>query len=186
MAVMSETISIKTGETSMHSQELNMHVTVEVVIGELDSSFGTAFATLFGQDVDGETCFLVSLKENVQVRPATLMVNKSGNTDDTYLKVWNDVVQPAVAHGVVDAVRNGDVPKKKANDIGIIAMLWAAPEIVDIAGSEHHQLFDLYRDATCKAVHKAMDNEPSIDWLLEKQDEMARHFYPLDKDADFN
>jgi len=185
MSVMSETISIKTGETTLSSPELSLSTEVEVVIGELDSSFGSAFATLFGQDVDGQTCFLASLKENVQVRPATLIVNKTGNTDEDYLKVWNEVVEPAVGHGVVDAVRNGDVPKKKANDVGIIVMLWAVPEIVDIPGSEHYQLFDLYREATCQALHKAMNNEPSIDWLLEKQDDIAKHFYPLDKDADF-
>lgn len=185
MSVMSEMIAIKTGETTLSSQELGLRTEVEVVIGELDGSFGSAFATLFGQDVDGQTCFLASLKEDVQVRPATLVVNKSGNTDEGYLRVWNEVVQPAVAHGVVDAVRNGDVPKKKANDVGIIVMLWAAAEIVDVPGAEHYKLFDLHREATCKAIHKAMNNEPSIDWLLEKQDDIAQHFYPLDKDAEF-
>ncbi len=186
MAVMSETISIKTGETSARSQELGLKTQVEVVIGELAGSFGAAFSTLFGQDVDGQTCFVAALKENVQVRPATLIVNKSGNTDETYLRLWRSVIQPAVAHGVIDAVRNGDIPKKKANDLGVIVMLWAVAEVTEVAESEHYLLFDLHRDATCRAIHKAMDNEPSIDWLLEKQDDLAKHFYPLDKDADFN
>ncbi|MEM7019011.1 MAG: formaldehyde-activating enzyme, partial [Pseudomonadota bacterium] len=41
---------------------------------------------------------------------------------------------------------------------------------------DHKILFDIHREATAKAIHKAMANEPSIDWLLENQDEITHKY----------
>ena len=40
-------------------------------------------------------------------------------------------------------------------------------------------LFAVHREATSKAIGKAMRNEPTIDWLLENQDKTEHYFHRL-------
>ena len=40
-------------------------------------------------------------------------------------------------------------------------------------------LFDVHRDATAKVIRKAMKHEPSIDWLLENQDQVMHCFHQM-------
>ena len=42
---------------------------------------------------------------------------------------------------------------------------------------DHKALFEIHRKATTQAIHKAMNNEPSIDWLLEHQEEITHKYY---------
>jgi 5,6,7,8-tetrahydromethanopterin hydro-lyase len=88
-------------------------------------------------------------------------------------------VQAAIAHGVLDAVRAGDIPKDKVNDLGIIYSVWLDPSVSQIAAEEidHQALFDVHRAATAKVIRKAMRNEPTIDWLLENQDKVEHFFH---------
>jgi formaldehyde-activating enzyme len=91
-------------------------------------------------------------------------------------------VQAGIAHGVLDAVRAGDIPKKKANDLGIIVSVWLDPSIV----SERYDpeiLFRTNREATAKAIGKALRNEPSIDWLLANQASVTHYFHQLAVDG---
>ena len=91
----------------------------EIVIGELDGPVGTALATLVGDQVKGHTRVFAILNSDVQVRPATLMVSKVTVKDPRYTSILMGSVQAGIAHGVLDAVRAGDIPKKKVNDLGI-------------------------------------------------------------------
>ena len=90
--------------------------------------------------------------------------------------------QAAIAHGVLDAVRAGDIPKKKANDPGIIVSVWLDPSIVE-AENDPEILFRTNREATAKAIGKAMRHEPSIDWLLANQGEVPYYFHQLAVDG---
>jgi len=40
-------------------------------------------------------------------------------------------------------------------------------------------LFKTNREATTKAIAKAMNNEPSIDWLLKNQNSVQHFFHQL-------
>jgi formaldehyde-activating enzyme involved in methanogenesis len=40
-------------------------------------------------------------------------------------------------------------------------------------------LFRTNREATAKAISKAMNNEPNIDWLLKNQDSIQHCFHQL-------
>jgi formaldehyde-activating enzyme involved in methanogenesis len=40
-------------------------------------------------------------------------------------------------------------------------------------------LFRTHREATSKAIRKAMRNEPSIDWLLKNQKKVGHYFHEL-------
>jgi formaldehyde-activating enzyme len=84
---------------------------------------------------------------------------------------------------VLDAVRAGDIPKAKANDLGIIASIWLDPAVVDAPDLDHELLFRTQREAMAKAIRKAMRNEPSIDWLLEHQHDVTHYFHQLGVDG---
>ena len=42
---------------------------------------------------------------------------------------------------------------------------------------DHKILFDIHRKATAQAIAKAMNHEPSIDWLLENQDKIVHKYF---------
>jgi formaldehyde-activating enzyme len=86
-------------------------------------------------------------------------------------------VQGAIANGVLDAVRAGDIPKEKANDLGIVCSVWLNPGAATDENLDHKALFEIHRKAMAQAIHKAMNNEPSIDWLLENQDKITHKYY---------
>ena len=155
----------------------------EVAIGEMDGPMGVAFANLLGDQVKGHTRVLALLNTDIMVRPATIMVSKVTVKDPKYTNILMGTVQAAIAHGVLDAVRSGDIPKEKANDIGIIVSVWLAPTVVDIVDLDHQILFNIHRGATAKAIRKAMNNEPSIDWLLENQEKITHKYFQMGLDG---
>ena len=152
-----------------------------MVIGELDGPVGYALAKLIGDQVKGHTRVWAILNSDVQVRPATLMVSKVTVKDARYTAILMGTVQAGIAHGVLDAVRAGDIPKEKANDLGIVYSVWLDPAILAVPEGEidHAALFNVNREATAKVIRKAMRNEPTIDWLLENQDKVSHYFHQL-------
>lgn len=176
---MAERIVMRTGEALVEGALDYLCAEPEVVIGELDGPVGHAFATLLGDQVKGHTKVFAILNSDVQVRPATLMVSKVTVKDSRYTNILMGTVQAAIANGVLDAVRAGDIPKEKANDLGIIYSVWLDPSILDVPTGEvdHAALFAVHREATAKVIRKAMRHEPSIDWLLENQDKVEHFFH---------
>ena len=180
---MSERIVMRVGESLVAGGPPGTAAEPEVVIGELDGPVGTAFATLLGDQVKGHSRVLAIMNTDIQVRPATLMVSKVTVKDNRYTNILMGTVQGAIANGVLDAVRNGDIPKDKVNDIGIIVSVWLNPMISNEDDLDHKILFDIHRKAMTNAIHKAMNNEPSIDWLLDSQEEITHKYYQMGLDG---
>lgn len=174
---MSGRIGIRVGEALVAGGPPGTAAEPEVAIGEMDGPLGTAFANLLGNQVVGHSRVLALLNTDVMVRPATICVSKVTVTDERYTNILMGTVQYATAMGVLDAVRNGDIPKDKANDLGIIVSVWLNPSVSTIENLDHKILFDIHRQATTNAIHKAMSNEPSIDWLLENQDKIIHKYF---------
>jgi len=147
----------------------------EIVIGELDGPVGTAMATLIGDQTKGHTKVFAILNSDYQVKPATLMVSKVTVNNSKYTNILMGTVQAGIANGVLDAVREGIIPKNRAESLGIIMAVWLDPSVVDVE-VDHQLLFDAHRQATKKVIQKAIQGEPSIDWLLKHQAEVT-HFY---------
>ena len=147
----------------------------EIVIGELDGPVGTAMATLLGDQAKGHSKVFAILNSDVQVKPATLMVSKVTVNSSKYTNILMGSVQAGIANGVLDAVRDGTIPRNRAEDLGIIIAVWLDPGVVNVE-VDHQLLFESNRQATAKAIRKAIAGEPSIDWLLKHQDEVS-HFY---------
>ena len=49
---------------------------------------------------------------------------------------------------------------------------------------DHEALFDIHRRAMAQAIRKAMNHEPTIDWLLEHQDEITHKYYQRGLDGE--
>ena len=180
---MSERIVMRTGEALIADGPPLTAAEPEVVIGELDGPVGTAFANLMGDQVKGHSRVLALMNTDVQVRPATIMVSKVTVKNTAYTNILMGTVQGAIANGVLDAVRKGIIPKEKANDLGIIVSVWLNPAITTVENLDHEALFDVHRRATTRAIEKAMNNEPSIDYLLENQDKLVHKYYQKELDA---
>lgn len=180
---MSDRIVMRVGEALVAGGPPGTAAEPEVIIGELDGPFGTAFANLLGDQVKGHTRVLAILNTDIMVRPSTLMVSKVTVNNERYTNILMGTVQGAIANGVLDAVRNGDIPKEKANELGIIVSVWLNPSVATDDNLDHKILFDIHRKATATAIHKAMNNEPNIDWLLENQDEIIHKYYQMGLDG---
>ncbi len=182
---MAQNIILRTGEALVAGGPPGTAAEPEVVIGKLDGPVGYAMANLIGDQVKGHTRVFTIMNIDVQVRPATLMVSKvtvQGPKAAKYTNILMGTVQAAMANGVLDAVRQGIIPKEQVNDIGIICAVWLAPNIVDIEDLDHRKLFDIHREGMTKAIRKAMNNEPSIDWLLENQDKIIHKYFQMGLD----
>ena len=112
------------------------------------------------------------MNTDIMVKPATIMVSKVTVKDDKYTNILMGTVQGAISNGVLDAVREGIIPKEKANDFGIIVAVWLNPSVSKDENLDHKVLFDIHRKATTLAIQKAMKNEPSIDWLLRTKNQL--------------
>jgi len=175
-------IVMRTGEALVEDEAAWSAAEPEVVIGELDGPVGYAIANLLGDQTKGHSRVFAILNSDVQVRPATLMVSKVTVKHEKYTNILMGTVQAAIAHGVLDAVRAGDIPKKKVNDLGIIVSVWLDPSIVE-AEYDPQILFRTNREATAKAIGKALRNEPTIDWLLANQAKVPHYFHQLAVDG---
>ncbi len=180
---MSDRIVLRTGEALVAGGPPGTAAEPEVVIGELDGPVGTALATLTGDQAKGHSKVFAILNTDIQVRPVTLMVSKVTVNNSRYTNILMGTVQAAIANGVLDAVRAGDIPKEKANDLGIICSVWLNPSVAKDDNLDHQILFDIHRKATALAIKKAMNNEPSIDWLLENQDKITHKYFQMGLDG---
>ncbi len=176
---MTERIVLRTGEALVEGDKDYICAEPEIVLGELDGPVGHALAQLIGDQVKGHTRVFAILNSDVQVRPATVMVSKVTVRDARYTNILMGSVQAGIANGVLDAVRAGDIPRHKVNDLGIIYSVWLDPAVLQVPANEvdHAALFAVHRQATAKVIHKAMRHEPGIDWLLENQDKVTHYFH---------
>ncbi|MDP2248096.1 MAG: formaldehyde-activating enzyme [Nitrosomonadales bacterium] len=180
---MSDRIIMRVGEALVAGGPAGTAAEPEVAIGEMNGPMGTAFANLLGDQVKGHTRVLAIMNTDIMVRPATIMVSKVTVKDTRYTNILMGTVQAAIANGVLDAVRADDIPKEKANDLGIIVSVWLNPIVAEQDDLDHQILFDIHRKATALAIKKAMNNEPSIDWLLENQENIIHKYFQMGLDG---
>ena len=180
---MNEKFIMKIGEALVAGGPAGTAAEPEVVIGELDGPFGTAFANLIGDQAKGHSKVLAIMNTDIMVKPATLMVSKVTVKENRYTNILMGTVQAAIANGVLDSVRNGDIPKERANDLGVIVSVWLNPSVSSDDNLDHKILFDIHRKATSQAIHKAMTNKPDIDWLLENQESIIHKYFQMGLDG---
>ena len=176
---MSERIGMRTGEALVEGDVDYLCAEPEIVIGELDGPVGQALAVLIGDQAKGHSKVFALLGSDVQVKPATLMVSKVTVKSHKYTNILMGTVQAAIAHGVLNSVRAGVIPRDKAAELGIIYSVWLDPSVTEIEEIDHEALFRVHREATEKVIAKALRGEPTIEWLLDHQNEVEHYFHKL-------
>jgi formaldehyde-activating enzyme len=174
---MSNRIVMRTGEALVEGDADYLCAEPEIVIGELDGPVGQALANLLGNQVKGHTRVFAILNSDAQVRPATLMVSKVTVKKNKNTSILMGSVQAGIAHGVLDAVRDGTIPRDQCDKIGIIAAIWLYPEVVESTDLDYEDLFNTHRKSMHLAIKKAMSGEPTIEWLLENQDKIVHSYH---------
>jgi len=149
----------------------------ELIIGDMNGPVGFAFANMLGNQSAGHSRVLALLDADVSVRPATLMVSKVTVKKTRYTNILMGSVQAGIANGVLDAVRDGTIPREEVDKIGIIVAVWLYPEVVEADDLDFEDMQNTHRKATYKAIKKAMVGDPSIDTLLERQDEIVHGYH---------
>ena len=180
---MTNKINIRVGEALVAGGPAGTAAEPEVVIGEMNGPFGTAFANLMGNQTKGHSKVLAIMNTDIMVRPPTLMVSKVTVNDNRYTNILMGTVQAAIANGVLDSIRSNDIPKDKVNELGIIVSVWLNPSVSKDDNLDHKVLFDIHRKATASAIHKAMTYEPDIDWLLENQESIIHKYFQMGLDG---
>ncbi|MFO0970086.1 MAG: formaldehyde-activating enzyme [Gemmataceae bacterium] len=175
-------IVLRTGEALVEAEPAWSAAEPEVVLGELDGPVGYAIAQLMGDQTKGHSRVFALLNCDVQVKPVTVMVSKVTVNKTKYTNILMGTVQAAIANGVLDAVRAGDIPRAKVDDLGIIVSVWLDPAVLD-AQVDYNILFQTHREATAKAIGKAMRGEPDIDWLLKNQAQITHCFHQMALDG---
>jgi 5,6,7,8-tetrahydromethanopterin hydro-lyase len=77
--------------------------------------------------------------------------------------------QAAVARAVVDSVREGVIPEGDVEDLCIIAGVF-----IHWDAKDDKKIFDYNYQATKEAIARALNNEPSVQTILDSS-EAARH-----------
>ena len=93
-----------------------------------------------------------------------------------------DLELTAVTRGGIMSERI--IPRDQVNDLGIIYSVWLDPAVMKAEPLDHKALFDVHREATLKVIRKALNHEPSIDWLLENQDKVEHYYHKLGVDGE--
>lgn len=91
---------------------------------------------------------------------------EQSHSEERALYQHSDGHRTAVANGVLDVVRAGDIPKEKANDLGIIVSVWLDPAVLTGRNRLRNPGSGLTARPSQRPSAAAMRNEPSIDWLL--------------------
>ena len=138
---MSERIVMRVGEALVAGGPPGTAAEPEIVIGELDGPVGQAFAQLIGDQVKGHSRVPAIMNTDIMVKPATLMVSKVTVKKERYTNILMGTVQAAIANGVLDAVRQGDIPRHKADELGLIVSVWLNPLVADADDLDHRILF---------------------------------------------
>ena len=104
------------------------------------------------------------------VRPPTMCVSKVTVTNEKYTNILMGTVQYATAMGVLDSGPRWSHPQSQGRRCRDHCLGLAQPSVTTVKDLDHKVLFDIHRKATTLAIHKAMNFQPSIDWLLENQE----------------
>jgi len=169
-------IGIRFGEAMAAGSQDWLWTEPEIAIGELNGPVGQAMATLLGQTA-GFSRFFALVDGGRQVKPVTLIVPKVKLEKMVDVQIFGGPVQAGIADGVLDAVEEGLIPKARAEQIGIIALLWIDPRLSEMKDADFNELYRNNRTAMKDAIEKALKGKPSVKELLKEDRRHPRHMY---------
>jgi formaldehyde-activating enzyme len=169
-------IGIRFGEAMGAGSQDWLWTEPEIAIGEQDGPVGQAIANLMGQSA-GFSRFFCLVDGGKQVKPVTLMIPKVQLKKMMDVQVFGGPVQAGIADGVLDAVESGIIPKAKADDLCIIALVWVDPRLSEMKDADFNEVYKNNRSAMKEAIGKALKGKPSVQDLLKEDRRKPRHMY---------
>jgi 5,6,7,8-tetrahydromethanopterin hydro-lyase len=145
---------------------------VNTVLGRKGGPVETAWATALATPRQGHIPFVVVLRPNMPVKPATLFVNKADLRGDQHAALTWGAAQAGVAQGVLSAVAEGVIPAGDVDDLVLVAAVW-----VDWAADDEDEVYTNNVAATRDALAAAAEGRPALDDLLAVRDEPQNPFF---------
>lgn len=173
---MARRIGIRFGEAMGVGSQDWLWTEPEIAIGELNGPLGQSLAGLMGQSA-GFSRFFCLVDGGKQVKPVTLMVPKVHLKKMIDVQIFGGPVQAGIADGVLDAVEAGLIPKARAEDIGIICLVWIDPRLSTMKDVDFNEIYRNNRSAMKEAIEKALKGKPSVKDLLKEDRRKPRHMY---------
>jgi 5,6,7,8-tetrahydromethanopterin hydro-lyase len=150
---------------------------IDLLIGSKDGPVGEAFAGALLNQKEGHTNLLAVVAPNLPAKPDTIMANKVTLKGAGQVMHMFGPAQAGVARGVVDAVREGIIPKDRVDDLCIIVGVF-----IHWDASDDKKIFDWNREATKQSIARAMGGEPTAQQVLDGEAE-ARHPFAAGAEA---
>jgi 5,6,7,8-tetrahydromethanopterin hydro-lyase len=122
--------------------------------GPVETTWTAALAT----PTVGHAPFVTVLRPNVPVKPLTLFVSKAEPVGELHQNATWGAAQAGLVGGIAQALAEGLIPAEEADELLIIAAVWANPAVGDLDASYRNQ-----RQAASSAVAAAVRHEPSVD-----------------------
>lgn len=162
---------IRVGESLVGEGNEIAHI--DLLIGDKNGPVGHAFANALARQSEGHTTLLAVLTPNLLVKPATVMVTKVTIKGMKQAVQMFGPAQAAVAKAVADSVADKVIQKGDAENLVIVCGVFIHP-----AAAADQKIYDYNYAATKEAIKRAMDNEPTIDKVLEERDTAVHPFGP--------
>jgi 5,6,7,8-tetrahydromethanopterin hydro-lyase len=144
---------------------------IDLIIGDKSGPVGVAFANALANQSQGHSNLLAVLKENLAVKPSTVMITKVTIKGATQAVQMFGPAQFAVAKAVTDAVAEGIIPKDQADKLCVVCGVFIHWEATD-----NKKIFDYNYEATKTALARAMKDEPSADEVTAQKDTVKHPF----------
>jgi 5,6,7,8-tetrahydromethanopterin hydro-lyase len=145
---------------------------VNTVLGRKGGPVETAWVTALATPRAGHVPFVVVVRPNVAVKPATLFVNKAEIRGDEHAALTWGAAQVGVARGVLSAVADDVIPRADVDDLLLIASIWIGWDASD-EDAVYHNSFE----ATRAALVAGAEAKPDLDEALALRDEPANAFF---------
>lgn len=138
---------------------------IELLLEEKGGAVEQAFVNAFTTPRAGHVSLLAILEPNLPVKPSTLIINKVTVKNVTQENLIFGPAQFAVAKAVMDSVEEGVIGREEADDLLLIVSVY-----VDKDAREKEKIFENNYEATKQAIRRAVNNEPNVDYVLERKD----------------
>jgi 5,6,7,8-tetrahydromethanopterin hydro-lyase len=145
---------------------------VNTVLGRKGGPVETAWATALATPRQGHIPFVVVLRPNMPVKPATLFVNKADIRGDRHAELTWGAAQAGVAQGVLESVAGGVIPAAQVEELLLIAAIW-----VDWAADDEEAIYTGNLQATRDALAAGVEGRPAIEELLAVREAPENPFF---------
>ncbi len=144
---------------------------IDLIVGEKNGPAGMAFANALANQSKGHSNLLAVLKENLAVKPSTVMITKVSIEGAKQAVQMFGPAQFAVAKAVADAVAEGIIPKDQTDKLCIVCGVFIHWEAED-----NKKIYDYNYEATKTALARAMKDEPTVDEVTSQKDTVKHPF----------